>query len=174
MVLGEGMTVFAVLLILLTVAQAEQGKSKPTLTETLSWLKSRIDYQDAEAAVAIPTRREFSYSGCSVTFAHYGFQITDVALDGLSAVRLEEKSDLRWADLYLVFEAAPGRSFRDRGDIVGKAGNRTQFRWTVGAKSKPVYDLDGRASVKELGDRMLKAFSHAAQLCGAKLREEPF
>jgi hypothetical protein len=121
----------------LTVAQAAQGKS-PTLDETLGWLKTRIDYHDAGAAAAIPTTRKFSYTGCKVTFAHRGFQVTEVALDAISSIRLEEKSDLRWADLSRLRGAVRSnvpRVWRHRRE----AREPHAVRWTVAATSKAVY-----------------------------------
>lgn len=152
----------------------------PSLDETLQWVKSRLD-DDHVDLTGIRLVTSFAYQGCDVTLLKTGGRATLIRaafnLKSLSYLRV--RTDPRGSNTVgtsLVFQTDGTRSIQviepAQAQMAGLKPTtqlESQLPWQIGAVAAGTDN-----SYVELGQRLINALSHAVDLCGGKIRKEPF
>jgi hypothetical protein len=159
---------------LLTSMIVGQQTPNEALAETLGYLKGRLDDRTIDGA-GVTRRTQFTYTGCGVRFtAQYSpvplFIQTDFSLTDIGSVELEEASDRQWFSTSVVFRSPRGREVihtpNEQGKFLSIPKSSTSedlnvFRWRVGSVCAGCAN-----SFKDIGDKIVKAFRQAVELCG--------
>jgi hypothetical protein len=157
----------------ISVAYAEK---EPTLEETVAWLITKLDEQKLDMSngrtLSTSTLHGMNLNGCQLVFKDK----SDVWFYGgnRNPKDVEVSLDLGRIDIAL-FEVIKGGNKSD--GLVVSSDFITVYapifqRWPDGKETQsksynfPLYQSE------RMGERVIKAFSHAAKLCGKK--EEPF
>lgn len=162
-----------------SVQEAKQTESGPSLTETLEWIRSRID-ADWTDTTGVKLRTRFRGEGCRASFRKDGgtltlstaaFNLKDI---GYLAV-LDRPVGTLWTGTFLVFKTATGQSGIARGELSAADGRLSErsaasFDWHLG--SVPI--RSSAADLHEIGNRLRNAFTRAVELCGGAIKKEPF
>ena len=127
-------------------------------------------------------RTSFGYRGCEVTLLKAGGSATllraEFRLRSVAYLRVRtEPAGSQWTGTNLIFQSSAGSKsiWVARPFEAGLAGERstsvgqTTLSWQIG------YVRGGAENPHvELGQRLVKALSHAVALCGGTIRSEPF
>lgn len=163
-------------------SQQAVNPSSPSasLEETLQWVKSYLD-DDRIDLTGIRIIKSFAYQGCDVTLQETAGRATlvraDFNLKSLSYLRLRtEPRGSNTIGTSLVFQTDGARSIREIDPAQAQVAGLTpttqlesQLPWQIG-----YVKIGADNPYTQLGQRLINALSHAVELCGGKIRKEPF
>lgn len=162
----------ATFLVFLIVFNIPVFAQKPSLTETLDWIKGKLNDEypvaltlPSDGKVVVENLELVRFDGCQIIWRTGldGTVNTEWRV-GLSALDPTKVKVREFGGIWRVYLYTYNSRRRVRQNLIGKVGKVVP----LGVRTDCFFDFRS----EEMAERVAKAFSHAIKLCGG--RKEPF